>query len=82
MRTPAITDLNEIFRANVKGRREQLGITQTTAARRAGLSQAYWSQLESGVRLPSLATLPSIAGALSTTPEFLFVSGVFSADRP
>jgi transcriptional regulator with XRE-family HTH domain len=82
MMIQAHTAINETFRANIKGRREQLGLTQTTAARRAGLSQAYWSQLESGTRVPSMATLGPIADALVTTPEFLFVSGVFSAGRP
>jgi transcriptional regulator with XRE-family HTH domain len=40
------------------------GLTQTQAARRAGLSQGQWSDLEAGKRDPRLSTILRIQHAL------------------
>jgi transcriptional regulator with XRE-family HTH domain len=49
----------------VKKSREALGLTQAQLAKKAGVTEAYISMLESGVRKnPSLPTLKKIARAL------------------
>lgn len=55
----------------ILARRTSLGLTQVEAAAHAGTTQAYWSQLESGDRQPSLPMLRLIAHALKTTPAEL-----------
>lgn len=44
--------------------RRALGLSQAEAARRAGLSYAYYNQLENGGRPGSPAAIKAIAGAL------------------
>jgi transcriptional regulator with XRE-family HTH domain len=38
----------ESFGAEVRRRREELGMTQDDASRRAGISQSHWSKIERG----------------------------------
>lgn len=47
-------------------RRKEIGITQAKAAKRAGIEQAYWSQIERGGFEPTLRTLKKVAAALKT----------------
>ncbi len=44
--------------------REHRGLTAAQLSRRAGLSGAYLSQIESGARSPSVKSLKALAGAL------------------
>ncbi|MEW6693817.1 transcriptional regulator, y4mF family [Tepidimonas thermarum] len=51
--------------------REHLGLTQAEVARRAGMSQAALSQIESGEHKPRKATREKLAKALGITVEQL-----------
>jgi transcriptional regulator with XRE-family HTH domain len=61
------------LRAVVKKLREQQGMTQAELAKKAGVTEAYVSMLESGARKnPSLPTLKKLARALGVSlPELL-----------
>ena len=49
---------------NIKNRRIALKLTQTEAARRMGVVQSRWAQLESEVNSPTVATLHRAAKVL------------------
>lgn len=51
--------------------RKGKNLTMAAAARLAGTSSGYWSDLESGRRQPGLDLLRSMAEALGTTPGYL-----------
>lgn len=54
--------------AEIKRRRENVGITQEDLARVVCVSRSAIAQYENGYKLPSLETLFRIADALETTP--------------
>lgn len=64
-RTPP-SQLREILAANVRRRREHLGLSQERLAGEAGLDRTYVSQIERGVRNISLDCLDKLARGLST----------------
>lgn len=55
----------------VRARRHELGWSRKELAERAGLSERFLMQVESGQGNPSLRSLAEIAGALATTPVAL-----------
>lgn len=71
--------LNELFRQNIRQRREDLGLSQNELAermtkRRRGKIKVhgpYISALESGARVPLVGMLAELADALETTPDAL-----------
>ncbi len=71
-------ELRSILRTNLKARRNELALTQADVAKKAGVTQEYWSQLESGKRVPRLDLLTKLADALRTSPETLLSREVFS----
>ena len=70
--------LEELGQA-VRTRRNQLGLTLSQVADRAGLSVPFLSQVETSFAAPSLTSLFAIARVLETTPERL-LAGPVSAD--
>ena len=48
----------------LKAAREAAGLTQSTAAATAGITQGYWSEVEAGQHVPALATLAAMARAV------------------
>ena len=52
------------FGARVKGRREELGLSQEALALRAGINRTYIASLESGRRNPSLDLICRLARGL------------------
>ncbi len=52
-------------------RRRQMGLSQERLAYRCGLHQSYISQLENGVKSPTVRSLAAIAHALDTRPSEL-----------
>lgn len=51
--------------------RLQLGISQSELARRAGYSHEFISQVERGLKTPSIKALQKIAGGLGVPPSLL-----------
>ena len=56
--------VNEIFSHLITERRKQVGISQEQLAERAGIHRTYVSQLERGIKVPTLTVLFNLSGAL------------------
>ena len=52
------------YKAIIKQKRTELGISQAELARRLGISQAYMNQIEQGTRNPTLPKLVKICELL------------------
>jgi len=57
--------------ARLRARRKRLGLTQSQAAARAGITQAHWSHVERGQLNPSWTTLDRMAAALGLSSSSL-----------
>jgi transcriptional regulator with XRE-family HTH domain len=79
MNTVERQELVEIFAANLRTRRRELGVTQVQLAEKSGLTQAYISVLERGTAIPQMDVLAPLATALNTTPQALVTPGNFLA---
>lgn len=55
----------------IRTRREELGVSQEQLAFDCGLHRTYISQLERGMKSPTVRVLFALAKALKTTPEKL-----------
>src|ERR1700730_15669484 len=60
----ATIDLKALLGTAIKTERSQLGISQEELANRAGLHRTYVSDVERGVRNPSIASIEKLAEAL------------------
>ena len=58
--------------AELRRRREQLGVSQTTLAQRAGVSPDYLGRIERGEADPRMSVLLALAVALETTLRDVF----------
>ena len=58
--------LQRAFGAEIRRRREALGVSQEALAFRAELHRTYISLLERGLRNPSIGVLAQLAAALGT----------------
>lgn len=63
--------LNELFSSSLRLARESAGISQETLASLSGLDRTYISQLERGLKSPTLTTLEKLGGCLSMDPRRL-----------
>ena len=73
MRNPkAVASACRLLGGNVRQLRVALGLTQTTAAQRAGIYWRHWQKIEYGTVNVTLSTLVGIAYALETTIVALF----------
>ena len=70
--------LLDIFRQNVKQRRLELGFSQVQLAEKLGVDQGFISDIERGIRNPSVAKLASLAEVLDTTPSALISSATLA----
>jgi CheY-like chemotaxis protein len=68
----AIADLKALLGAAIKAERSALGISQEELAYRADLHRTYVSDVERGVRNPSIASIQKLAGALQISVSALF----------
>ncbi len=64
--------LRRTLARNIKAAREACGLKMTEAARRAGISQAHWSMIEGGKRLPALPLLVKMTEVLNCKASELF----------
>lgn len=62
---------NEALGRTISQLRESLGLSQEDLAGRAGIHRTYVSQLERGIKSPTLGVLIKIAKALDTKPSLL-----------
>jgi transcriptional regulator with XRE-family HTH domain len=70
-----MTDIKSLLSANIKKRREFLGLSQATLAERVDTSTHYISQIERKIRFPSPEIMERIAAALEfDTPELFSVA--------
>lgn len=58
----------EVLVENIRARRTRKKMTMRAVAQAAGISTAYYSMIEGGLRVPPLDTISRIAKALDT-PE-------------
>lgn len=65
--------------ANIKARREKLGLAQTTLGERSGIHRTYVNQLENGHKNLTVVVLARLAEALGTTPSAL-TKGILSEE--
>jgi two-component system response regulator len=66
-------DVKRLFGESVKGRRNQLGISQEKLAERANLHRTYISDVERGSRNVSLENIERLAHALDVSVSVLFL---------
>jgi len=64
--------LQQVFMANMKKHRKQLGFTQEKLAEICNTDPCYIRQIEIGRRFPSLTYIERIAAALNIAPYRLF----------
>jgi transcriptional regulator with XRE-family HTH domain len=67
----AKSTLREAFSRVLRSLRQEAGISQEELAHRSGLHRTYISQLERGLKSPSLDALESLARALEQRPHLL-----------
>ena len=70
----SVPDIRERFGDAVRGRREELGLTQEEFAERAHIHRTYLSDIERGRRNVSLINIEHIAIALDLPLSELFAS--------
>jgi len=71
-----------VFAANVRARRNALGLTQEIVADRAQMEASYWSRVERGAIEPGVRMVTRIAHALETTPARLLAGVEQPIDGP
>ena len=64
--------LQQVFMANMKKHRKQLGFTQEKLAEMCNTDPCYIRQIEIGRRFPSIRYIENIAKALNIAPYWLF----------
>ena len=70
-RTNPAPRLQKAFGEAVRARRRELGLSQEELGFEAELHRTYVSQLERGLKSPSLATIEQLAQVLKTKPSEL-----------
>lgn len=73
--TRQIQPEGEVFGQRLRDVRQRLGVTQEALALSSGLTQAYISDMERGLKVPSLTTILRLAVALPT--QVMDLVGVF-----
>ena len=63
--------LEEVFGANVRRLRQELGLSQEQLAHDVGLSPSYMGQLERGQRSATLGVVQRISARLEASPASL-----------
>ena len=73
-------DVVQLLGANVRHHRKLKGMTQERLALDAGMERSYVSDLERGMRNPSVRALGRLAEALGLEPKSLLESPSVDAD--
>ena len=82
MRSARLDEVFENIAANVRRRREEIGITQAELAEGAGIDTTYLQRLERGTVNVSVAVLVHVADALQTSPAGLFRPARMAVRKP
>lgn len=64
-------DMRRLLGRNVRTKRIEAELTQEQLSERSGFSQQYISDMERGLRNPTIVSLYELAQALETTPVAL-----------
>ena len=64
-------ELDKAFGAALRKRREQLGLSQEELNFRSGVHRTYISEIERGVKSPTMHTVAALAEALDVIPSEL-----------
>jgi len=64
-------DMRRLLGRNVRKCRIEAGLTQEQLSERSGFSQQYISDMERGLRNPTIVSLYELSQALGTTPVVL-----------
>lgn len=72
-RSPSLT-LQQAYGQAVRAQRKELGLSQEGLGERADLHRTYISQVERGLKSPSLTTMEHIAKVLGVRPSELLRS--------
>lgn len=64
-------DMRRLLGRNVRTKRIEAELTQEQLSERSGFSQQYISDMERGLRNPTIVSLYELAQALGTTPVAL-----------
>lgn len=64
-------DMRRLLGRNVRAKRIEAELTQEQLSERSGFSQQYISDMERGLRNPTIVSLYELAQALNTTPVAL-----------
>ena len=67
-------DVVQLLGANVRYHRKRLGMSQEQLALDAGMERSYVSDVERGVRNPSVRALGRLADALNVEPSLLLLN--------
>jgi transcriptional regulator with XRE-family HTH domain len=76
----ATIDLKKLLGTAIRAQRDLLGISQEELANRADLHRTYISDLERGVRNPSVESIEKIARALRVSASKLFEGTTDASD--
>jgi predicted transcriptional regulator len=79
--SPPVSDPLKPFIANLRARRDELGLTQADVAWSAYMDQSYYSRIERGMVDPSIRMVSRIAAALQVDASEL-LRGVRGRSRP
>ncbi|MBA6099675.1 helix-turn-helix transcriptional regulator [Pseudomonas juntendi] len=71
---PSQCQLVNVFAANVRRRRMELGISQEELAERAGVHRTYIGMLERSEKNATLYSIERLAGALEVEPAVLLLN--------
>ena len=74
--------LDRAFGRAIRKRRVQLGLSQEALSFRAGLHRTYISQIERGIKSPSLRVVAALAEALGTQASTLVEMAEKTALKP
>ena len=69
----SIDELVKIYALNIKRARMRKKVTQSAVAEEIGITEKYWSDIETGRKPCSLDTLVAIANALEVEPYELLL---------
>jgi transcriptional regulator with XRE-family HTH domain len=64
-----VSSPNVIFGKIIAGLRQAAGLSQEELADRAGIHRTYVSQIERGIKSPTIVMLLKLSKALDTTPS-------------